>query len=717
MPAYTRLRGLSAPKRSSIHRRRPLLGEVLEARWTPAWSGVPPAFISPPANSVGVTLNAQNDLTGTASIASTEVDYYSLTTPASGSYRLSVTTPSSNLDPVLGLFSSTGGRLAYNDDISNSNRDSQLTVNLTAGSRYYLGITNYTGSVGGSYTLTIDGPAPIATPTDDSYENNDTLATARNFGTLTTAGSISGLMMADASDYYRFTTTAAGTNTNYASISFQHAQGDLDFELYNASGALVARSEGTTNSEQISLNSLAAGTYFVRAYGYQGALNPSYSLNINPPTAATNPTIDLAGAGLSVTNTTSWGQTITVNATVRNSGNATSGGFTEQWYLSRDAVGSSDDILLSRTGGAGTSYNLSGVTAGSSSTLTTTLQLPSALPSGWTGSSFYLVMRTDAAGQVNETNESNNFGQAGSGLDYAPITIGGTTQPGGFQITLNMTGLTTSQQAIFEQAADRWEQVITGDLPNASYNGQTVDDLLVHASASSIDGVGGVLGQAGPDRFRSGSRLPYHGEMEFDSADLANMQSNGSLLDVVMHEIGHILGIGTLWAERGLVTGAGTSNPRFTGSQAVAAYNQIFGRNETGVPVENTGGSGTRDSHWRDSLLGNEMMTGFAGPGVDLPLSRITVASLADLGYVVNLNAADAYTPPSSSRLAGTTSVGGSSSSIVQLASESPESEGTHICASGGELRHRTPIHAGTVDSLMAAFAAARDQDLRRLRA
>ena len=43
-------------------------------------------------------------------------------------------------------------------------------------------------------------------------------------------------------------------------------------------------------------------------------------------------------------------------------------------------------------------------------------------------------------------------------------------------------------------------------------------------------------------------------------------------------------------------------------------------------------------------------MTGWAGPGTNLPLSRITVGSLADLGYTVNFAAADSYTPTSSAR-------------------------------------------------------------------
>ena len=236
----------------------------------------------------------------------------------------------------------------------------------------------------------------------------------------------------------------------------------------------------------------------------------------------------------------------------------------------------------------------------------------------------------------------------------------------GFGIQVRVSGLTVGQQNAFLQAANRWAQVITGDLSNELYNGVAVDDVLIDASAVSIDGAGGVLGQAGPDRFRSGSFIPYHGTMQFDTADLAALEANGQLTAVVLHEMGHVLGIGTIWEDRGFVSGAGTSNPRFVGAQATAQYNAIFGRNETSVPVENSGGSGTADSHWRDSIFGNEVMTGYVNSGFN-PLSRITLGSLADLGYQVNYSAADIYTPPGASLVArGVT--GGSSGIALRTA-------------------------------------------------
>lgn len=107
--------------------------------------------------------------------------------------------------------------------------------------------------------------------------------------------------------------------------------------------------------------------------------------------------------------------------------------------------------------------------------------------------------------------------------------------------------------------------------------------------------------------------------------------------------MGHVLGIGTLWSRSGLLVGAGGANPRFTGAEATAEYNRIFGVNESSVPVENTGGPGTRDGHWRESVFGEELMTGFLDGS--LPLSRVTAASLGDIGYEVDLDAADSFVP------------------------------------------------------------------------
>lgn len=77
----------------------------------------------------------------------------------------------------------------------------------------------------------------------------------------------------------------------------------------------------------------------------------------------------------------------------------------------------------------------------------------------------------------------------------------------------------------------------------------------------------------------------------------------------------------------------------------MAEYGKLKKTAATPVPVENTGGVGTRDSHWRETIFKNELMTGFVG-GKPNPLSRVTVASLKDLGYVVDLSKAEKYKLP-----------------------------------------------------------------------
>jgi hypothetical protein len=212
-------------------------------------------------------------------------------------------------------------------------------------------------------------------------------------------------------------------------------------------------------------------------------------------------------------------------------------------------------------------------------------------------------------------------------------------------------GLTQKQKNAFQAAADRWTRLIVGDLPSVQVDGELVDDVLILAQGAPIDGVGGILGQAGPTRLRPAAAgktayLPAKGEMTFDTADLKKMEQDGTLGDVITHEMGHVLGIGTIWTYKALLRGGGTSNPTFTGANAMREYRTLRGSGALkGVPVENTGGGGTRDSHWRETVFRNELMSGFIAAAGN-PISRMTVASLEDLGYVVDMDAAEPYTLP-----------------------------------------------------------------------
>jgi Leishmanolysin len=139
--------------------------------------------------------------------------------------------------------------------------------------------------------------------------------------------------------------------------------------------------------------------------------------------------------------------------------------------------------------------------------------------------------------------------------------------------------------------------------------------------------------------------LPIQGEMTFDNSDLEAMHREGTLADVIAHEMGHVLGFGTIWARKRMLLAARSNEPTFRGRQGRAQYGRLLGTGPQAVPVENLGGSGTRNSHWRESIFGNELMSGFVATAPN-PLSALTVASLADLGYVVDTAQAEAYALP-----------------------------------------------------------------------
>jgi hypothetical protein len=226
---------------------------------------------------------------------------------------------------------------------------------------------------------------------------------------------------------------------------------------------------------------------------------------------------------------------------------------------------------------------------------------------------------------------------------------------GGFQIRARyLVTPSLRQQEAVRRAIGRWQDVIRADLTDillsapasACFSGQpplqeVVDDILILVEFVNIDGTGKTLGEAGPCYVRSYNSLPMVGHLNLDVADLQQMETLGMLDDLVLHEIGHVLGFGTVWSDRNLLAGAGTTDPGFNGGEALGVYRGLGGLDPY-VPVENTGGAGTRDAHWRESVFGSELMTGWLSQAPN-PLSGLTIASLLDMGYGANPGAGSSY--------------------------------------------------------------------------
>jgi hypothetical protein len=287
-----------------------------------------------------------------------------------------------------------------------------------------------------------------------------------------------------------------------------------------------------------------------------------------------------------------------------------------------------------------------------------------------------------AASSVQEASVDITFSDSGTARAavLTPLTVDVfqvcSAAAGAFDIQLLFfgNGFTAATLAPFLSAEERWEDVISGDIEgingfnwpadDCSFNEPSfgtfdIDDVAIAVKVGDIDGASGILARAGPCRIRvSGPNAPLTvtGVMEFDSADIASF---GDLETVVLHEMGHVIGIGTLWDNKGLLDftppGGGTTaeclgatDPNFTGAGALAQYDALLGGGSgaTGVPVANAGGAGTQCAHWDEQDFDSELMTGYVENAGSNPMSAMTIASLADIGYTVDLGAADAYALP-----------------------------------------------------------------------
>jgi len=316
------------------------------------------------------------------------------------------------------------------------------------------------------------------------------------------------------------------------------------------------------------------------------------------------------------------------------------------WYLPVGHVGNQYSYPVQVTGGDGLDYDF--------------IILEGALPPGLS-----LDSGTGMISGVPSQGGTFHFRvgvESGEEFNSRVLALSISTGPSsGYNIALlNASGVLPSpvMQEALNAAVARWEGVIKTNLPtyvipagvlqchgySVLRGGETVQDIVVIVDFAPM-GDPGPVASGGPCAVPSGE-LPRVGAIRFNS-DLLPTLHDSQKHGLAIHEIGHVLGIGILWSLGGreLVDDVGGPDPRFIGPAGLAAY-QALGGGGSGVPVENVGavGGGRRDVHWRQSSLGNEVMTSLiAGPGVAMPLSTFTIGSLADLGYEVDFGAADSY--------------------------------------------------------------------------
>jgi len=199
------------------------------------------------------------------------------------------------------------------------------------------------------------------------------------------------------------------------------------------------------------------------------------------------------------------------------------------------------------------------------------------------------------------------------------------------------------------QAADRWMKIIVGDLPDEG----GIDDISIDVQSGQL--AENILATGGPDQFRSGSNLPYHGVVTW--ADVGLNESTIRATDIAMHEIAHVLGFGTMWQNQKLVeTQLGA--PVYTGQAALAMYRFAVDSKAAGVPIQLDADDATAGSHWasswaavNDSVF--DVMASYLSQNVGGRfISTVTVAAMQDLGYQVNYSQGDLDWPSTKDKYA-----------------------------------------------------------------
>ena len=229
-----------------------------------------------------------------------------------------------------------------------------------------------------------------------------------------------------------------------------------------------------------------------------------------------------------------------------------------------------------------------------------------------------------------------------------------TFREGDFDIELVfLDHVPEEQKRVLQYAARRWMSIITEDLPDYQFSagwsgtcgdqsyeipaGERIDDLRIYVTTFEGEHATSSTQWAwcGPHVLREAERLPG-----LACLGLNLKRAGDNLLTITLHEIGHGLGfLEWVWDEHGYAQyNSGTGENHFTGPLAIAAFNEAGGADYPGAGVR------MWNNHWWPSLLDGELMVLWGT--YKMALSAITVQSLADLGYGVDVSQANPYTLP-----------------------------------------------------------------------
>jgi cell division septation protein DedD len=217
-----------------------------------------------------------------------------------------------------------------------------------------------------------------------------------------------------------------------------------------------------------------------------------------------------------------------------------------------------------------------------------------------------------------------------------------------------------------DAASNRWNhyiaynpsvrQAITNLVPGWSGLALSPNRFTLSNNSSS-----GVIASCGPwdyvDLQPSGAGVQFNAvTFQLNINDYyRNTFSANDWVNILAHELGHALGIGTFWSAELSNSGAVPPSDFFLNGLSYPncriAYDNITLDNSDRykIPLEDAGGSGTASAHWENNYrsatypgsdnytypgLINELMVGTYAPGQSSVLSLMSIKILVDFGYI-----------------------------------------------------------------------------------
>lgn len=171
------------------------------------------------------------------------------------------------------------------------------------------------------------------------------------------------------------------------------------------------------------------------------------------------------------------------------------------------------------------------------------------------------------------------------------------------------------------------------------------EDLII--TIDSSDQESGWFAAAGACRTDQDSGRPIAGIVLLNFRHIENTKINEYYLPkVFIHEVLHIMGFSNHFFDSMQMTKTirfGNQQMKAIITPKVVAYAKEYFSCDSieGVPLENGGGSGSKNSHWEKTLFPSEIMN----PQVANPatISEFTIALLEDMGWYKGVNAAQRY--------------------------------------------------------------------------